>query len=598
MTAKSALRDASYPMNQPQEPLLAPDPLVGHLIAGNFRVEKLIGTGAMGNVYKCEQLSLSKAVAVKVLHQHLMNDEKLVMRFKREAKSASLLNHPNSIQIIDSGQDQYGTLYIAMELLNGRDLAQVIRDDFPLNLPRIVRVMSQVLSALDEAHVQGVIHRDLKPSNIMLIERRGEKDFVKVCDFGIAKAQGPDAKEDRSAMLTIQGLVCGTPEYMAPEQARAEPLDGRADLYSAAVILYQLVTGDIPFRADSPMGIVSRHLSEMPVPPSLQRPDLPIPPAIDTLILRGMEKRRELRYPNAVAFREELESVGAWLGGGSMSSPGARAAPTAQMVYAASAETAIVPMPPGALRFGSTADLSPPARRRFPFALAGLALAGLAAAAVFFVQARFTSRPEAPGTPPPIAASTIAPVALPPAAAPQAVVVATPEASTAAPVAIPAESTTAPAVPAAPAPATALAIALAANPAHEREARRRKTGRSVATAGGAATTLAPPPSSDAAPKTTAAEPTTGGDEKTAGARGPREVLAEGEKLLSQGEVRDACARGEEAKRMNPKLVLSYKFLGKCYMRAGDTTQANENYRKYLELAPAASDAMFIKSIVK
>ena len=161
-----------------------------------------------------------------------------------------------------------------MELLTGRDLAQVIRDDFPLPLLRIGRIMSQVLNALDEAHAQGVIHRDLKPSNIMLIERRGEKDFVKVCDFGIAKATLGDGEDDRSAMLTVQGLVCGTPEYMSPEQARAEPLDGRADLYSAAVILYQLVTGDIPFRADSAMGIISRHLVE---PPDAAQPPAPRP---------------------------------------------------------------------------------------------------------------------------------------------------------------------------------------------------------------------------------------------------------------------------------------------------------------------------------
>jgi len=285
-----------------------PDPLIGRVIAGNFRIDKLLGAGAMGNVYKAEQLSLAKAVAVKVLHAHLMSDEKLVLRFKREAKSASLLNHPNSIQIIDSGQDRDGTLYIAMELLAGRDLAHVIRDDFPLSLPRIVRVMSQVLSALDEAHAQGVIHRDLKPSNIMLIERRGERDFVKVCDFGIAKA-AINEKDDRENMLTIQGLVCGTPEYMAPEQARGEVLDGRADLYAAAVILFQMVTGDIPFKGDTPMAIVSRHLVETPTTPSRRRTDVPIPPALDALILRGMEKNRELRFPNALAFREALEEI-------------------------------------------------------------------------------------------------------------------------------------------------------------------------------------------------------------------------------------------------------------------------------------------------
>ena len=260
---------------QEQDPGIASlDPLPGRVIAGNFRIEKLIGAGAMGNVYKAEQLSLGKQVAIKVLHQHLISDETLVARFKREAKSASLLNHPNSIQIIDSGEDDDGTLYIAMELLTGRDLAQVIRDDFPLPLRRVGRIMQQVLSALDEAHAQGIVHRDLKPSNIMLIERRGEHDFVKVCDFGIAKATLGDSEEDRAAMLTIQGLVCGTPEYMSPEQARAEALDGRADLYSAAVILYQLMTGDIPFRAESPMGIISRHLSEPPTPPSRRRPDL------------------------------------------------------------------------------------------------------------------------------------------------------------------------------------------------------------------------------------------------------------------------------------------------------------------------------------
>jgi serine/threonine protein kinase len=282
---------------QEQDPGIASlDPMPGRVIGGNFRIDKLIGSGAMGNVYKALQISLGKPVAVKVLHHHLLQDERLVARFKREAKSASLLNHPNSIQIIDSGEDDDGTLYIAMELLTGRDLAQVIRDDFPMPLLRIGRIMTQVLSALDEAHAQGVVHRDLKPSNIMLIERRGERDFVKVCDFGIAKATLTEGADDRSAMLTVQGLVCGTPEYMSPEQARAEPLDGRADLYSAAVILYQLTTGDIPFRADSAMGIISRHLAEPPTPPSRRRPDLKILPAIDQIVLRGLEKNRELRF--------------------------------------------------------------------------------------------------------------------------------------------------------------------------------------------------------------------------------------------------------------------------------------------------------------
>jgi serine/threonine protein kinase len=359
------------------------DPLLTRVIAGNFRVEKLLGSGAMGNVYKAEQLSLSKAVAVKVLHPHLMSDDKLVLRFKREAKSASLLNHPNSIQIIDSGQDKDGTLYIAMELLTGRDLAQVIRDDFPIPVPRIVRIMSQVLSALDEAHIQGVIHRDLKPSNIMLIERRGEADFVKVCDFGIAKA-AQDAKEDRESMLTIQGLVCGTPEYMAPEQARGEVLDGRADLYAAAVILFQMVTGDIPFKGDTPMAIVSRHLVEAPAIPSRRRTDVPIPPALDALILKGMEKSRELRFPNATAFREALEAIGAAGDVHPPSTPDLRAQmATTQVSSSGAGLTAVVASSDPAAHFGATSQLRRRSRRLPMFVV----VAGVAAAAgVLFLR--------------------------------------------------------------------------------------------------------------------------------------------------------------------------------------------------------------------
>src|SRR4051812_25518288 len=309
-----------------------PDTLVGRVIAANFRMDRLIGSGATGNVYQAEQLSLGKAVAVKVLHPHLMNDEKLVRRFQREAKSASRLNHPNSVQIIDSGQDGTGMLYIAMELLSGRDLSEVIRDEFPLPVPRIVHIMSQVFSALDEAHAHGIIHRDLKPSNIMLIERRDEKDFVKVCDYGIAKAASEDSGLGTdSQMLTVQGLVCGTPEYMSPEQARGEVLDGRTDLYSAAVILYQMTTGDVPFRAATPIGIVSRHLSEMPIVPSSRRADAAVPPDLDDLILRGLAKSRDLRPATAAIFRDELQRLG--------SGPGRRALANARTLPATDPST-------------------------------------------------------------------------------------------------------------------------------------------------------------------------------------------------------------------------------------------------------------------
>jgi serine/threonine-protein kinase len=560
------------------------DPFPGRLIAGNFRIERLIGQGAMGNVYKAEQLSLGKAVAIKILHAHLMDDEKLVGRFKREAKSASKLNHPNSIQIIDSGQESDGTLYIAMELLAGRDLAQVIRDEFPLSLPRVIRIMTQVMSALDEAHAHGVIHRDLKPSNIMLIERRGEKDFVKVCDFGIAKATSADGKEeDRQQMLTIQGLVCGTPEYMAPEQARAEVLDGRADLYSAAVILYQLVTGDIPFRADSPMGIVSRHLAEVPIRPSTRRPDLPIPKALDDLILRGMEKDRQKRFPTAVDFRAALEAIVSPTPGQFTPVPPSMQATANALAPAA---TAMIPPQTPAEKFGTTADLTSRRPRKRGFVAGAIAAAVLASAgAAAFVLTRPASRPSEPtpvaAAPPPAPQLVIPAVAVTPPPAP--------------PVPAPSAEPAPAAEEAAPAATEAAAVAhIATRPRHHRAPAAHgaapQTTPAVAPEPAAATaTRVPVAAASAPPPPEAAAPPP---------RGGREVLSEAEKLLGQGEVGDACARGEEAKHLGPKLPAVYKFLGKCYMRAGRTAQANENYKKYLELAPTASDAPFIKSMIK
>jgi eukaryotic-like serine/threonine-protein kinase len=500
-----------------------------------------------------------------------------------------------------------------MELLAGRDLAQVIRDDFPLPLPRVVRVMTQVMSALDEAHAQGVIHRDLKPSNIMLIERRGEQDFVKVCDFGIAKASTPDGKdqeEDRQQMLTIQGLVCGTPEYMSPEQARAEPLDGRADLYSAAIILYQLVTGDIPYKADSPMGIVSRHLAEVPMAPSRRRPDLPIPKSIDEVILRGMEKSREARYPTALAFRAALEAVvSATQGQYTPVPPGlSAAAPTTPAFGAVTPPpTALIPPTTAAQRFGTTADLTTKRPSKAPSTVMVVgALVLVAGGAAAFVAARGSTSASTPTTESSLwsAGARPAPVAAPARPAP----LAAPE-PLAPPVAVVSPSTP-PAAPAeAPAPVEEIAVA---PPAHRPTATSRERTHHRPSVGHAAEHaerapgVAPPAAAEEPPAATAvrvpaasASVSSGPPpEATPPLRGPREVLSEGEKLLGQGEVAEACARGEEAKRLGAKQPLTYKFLGKCYMRAGRSADAKENYKKYLELSPAASDAPFIKSMLK
>ena len=588
------------------------DLLLGKLIAGNFRVQRLIGCGAMGNVYQAEQLSLGKPVAIKALHPHLMSDDKLVRRFQREAKSASRLNHPNSIQIIDSGQDATGTLYIAMELLTGRDLAQVIRDEFPLPIPRIVRIMSQVLSALDEAHAQGVIHRDLKPSNIMLIERRGEPDFVKVCDYGIAKAQLEEDSGD-GQMLTIQGLVCGTPEYMSPEQARGEPLDGRADLYSAAVILYHMVTGDIPFRAATPIAIVSRHLSEAPAIPSSRRSDPAIPPDLDDLILRGLAKSRELRPASAAVFREELESIGSGRAGRRFRA-NSNTLPATEAVDDRRTEAADDARP--TTQFPVAA--APLSRRRSNVAKVlaiGLVLAaGLASAALILLRRTRLSAP----TQTPVS-ELHSPLPEPRADPRPTISVLLPEARRVPEpdkeLALPAVAST-PETPPAPTPPKSRP---GATGMHDHGANRDHEGGHPATVPRLAPTVtagavphppsgpaAAPPSSSAQTGSSsspavsgAATPAAATDGKLPGTpRGPREMVADGEKLLAQGEVAEACRRGEEAKTSAPNAAPPYKFLGKCYMRAGKAGLAKENYRRYLDLAPNAPDKLFIESIVK
>ncbi|MFP2911805.1 serine/threonine-protein kinase, partial [Pyxidicoccus sp. 3LFB2] len=282
------------------------DEYVGMTIAQKYRVEALIGEGGMGKVYRARQLALDKVVVLKVLRRTLLSDERTVARFQREAKAASRLNHPNSISVLDFGQAEDGALFIAMEYVAGQDLHQILSREWPLSEARVVKLVCQVLSALSDAHGAGVIHRDLKPENIMVEQRRNEGDFVKVLDFGIAKIT--DSTDDGPA-LTRAGFVCGTPEYMSPEQARGAPLDHRSDLYAVGVILYQLMTGLLPFESDSAVGFATKHLTEEPPPPTRRRPDARISPGLERLILRALSKSPDDRPANAEAFKLELLAV-------------------------------------------------------------------------------------------------------------------------------------------------------------------------------------------------------------------------------------------------------------------------------------------------
>jgi serine/threonine-protein kinase len=302
------------------------DVLIGRVIASKFAIEALIGSGAMGAVYGARHLALDKPVAVKVLHQSMAHDATFAARLRREAMAASRLDHPNSVRIVDFGEEPDGLLYIAMELLDGLDLLQVIERDWPFSDGRIIDLLSQTLNALARAHELGIVHRDLKPENIMvvsLVDDEGRpRDRVKVCDFGIAKIA--DANEDAqrrpdSRAITMQNAIIGTPEYMSPEQCRGEPIDSRSDLYSVGVVLYQLLAGRVPFQATNLMDVLFMHISEEPAPPSKFRAG--VPRGLEDVCLRALRKRPAERYASAREMRVELRAAVDHLETGAGASP-------------------------------------------------------------------------------------------------------------------------------------------------------------------------------------------------------------------------------------------------------------------------------------
>jgi serine/threonine-protein kinase len=248
---------------------------------------------------------LGRTVAVKIIHPHLLGDAAVEARFITEARAASQLNHPNSVGVIDFGKHE-GRLYMVMEYLRGRDLATVAHEDGPLAIDRIADILSQTLAALEEAHHLGIVHRDLKPENIVLSPMRSGGDFVKVLDFGLAKVLEEARKGKR---ITDPGMVCGTPEYMAPEQARGEDVDHRADLYSAGVVLYELLTGQLPFEGATPRETVLMHLSQ-PVPdPREIVPDRGIADGLAAIVHKSLLKEPRERYQRASDFGRALREV-------------------------------------------------------------------------------------------------------------------------------------------------------------------------------------------------------------------------------------------------------------------------------------------------
>lgn len=283
--------------------------IIGKELIGQFRIMDRIGRGGMGEVYKAEQPAMDRLVAIKILHSKLATRPDLVSRFRREARAMSRLTHPNTVRVFLYGQlEETGQLYIVMEYLDGIDLAHLVRQEGPMELQRATKIMIQVLSALEEAHSVGVIHRDLKPENILLTTQGGIPDFPKVLDFGLAKVKETKLRPG-SMVLTQEGMVFGTPEFMSPEQAQGQTLDQRSDIYSACLIFYELITGRLPFPQSKPMEYITHHINTEPIPPTKRRPDLNLPQALDSIVTKALEKKRENRYQNAKDFAEALKSL-------------------------------------------------------------------------------------------------------------------------------------------------------------------------------------------------------------------------------------------------------------------------------------------------
>jgi protein kinase-like protein/AAA ATPase-like protein len=281
------------------------DKLVGQTLPGGYQILDLLSVGGMGRVYRAEQRALGRTVAVKVIHPHLLADENSIVRFMTEARAASQLNHPNSVSVIDFGKTKDGQPYLVMEFLRGKDLARVSYEQGPLPFKRIVDVLQQVLRALSEAHDLEIVHRDLKPENIILEPLRRGGDFVKVVDFGLAKLKA----DTTTPNVTMPGIVCGTPDYMAPEQGRGDPIDGRSDLYGVGVVLFQLLTGRLPFESENPTQVVLMHLSA-PVPdPTEIAPERAIPDPLVRVVRKSLEKNADDRYQDALEFADALQAA-------------------------------------------------------------------------------------------------------------------------------------------------------------------------------------------------------------------------------------------------------------------------------------------------
>ena len=337
------------------------DPLAGRIIEGKYRLEERIGVGGMGAVYRATRLLIGDTVAVKLMHADFVRDAE-AERFRREAQAAARLKHPNAVGVYDFGLTQDGTLYLVMELVEGESLRQLIKRQGVLEPAIACEIIRQVCAALDEAHRRHIVHRDIKPDNV-IVDTTGKSPRVKVLDFGVAKL-----RDVPTTTLTQTGSVVGTPHYMSPEQCLGEDLDQRSDIYSAGIVLYEMLCGAVPFNAPISTAVIVQHVNQPP--PPLRGKNPAVTPALERAILHALEKRREDRPQSAGAFAGEVGEAllgHAWTEEVTWDAAGAGTFGSEELtldagVYGAQPNAGGAPRPPvSGAQFAATEVLRPPA---------------------------------------------------------------------------------------------------------------------------------------------------------------------------------------------------------------------------------------------
>ena len=380
--AKRTTRDSSNSTREPNLNRVIPADARAGTTVGKYKLHEIVGRGGMGVVYRGEHVYIGKEVAVKILHDGYGGREESIKRFLREARAASLINHPNIVDITDFGKSNDGTVFFVMEFLHGEPLDALMQRERRLELIRAITIVNQIAGALGAAHAKGIVHRDLKPENVMLTKREGRRelirqisdesglhtvterekafDFVKILDFGVAKVRDPNVSEAR---VTQQGVVFGTPEYMAPETARIGVSNPRTDIYALGVIFYEMLTGTIPFAGETAVDVMLKVVSEPVTPPRDRAPGIEITPEAEQLIMKALSKDPLRRQQSMEELHEELQRCyGSVRYRRSLERSAAEAAATVKRTNAQASGT--IGTPPGTPQVPRDARATAPARRR------------------------------------------------------------------------------------------------------------------------------------------------------------------------------------------------------------------------------------------